>query len=127
MANNISHFAIHADDVARAQRFYSAVFGWRFEAWGPPGFFRILTGTDADPGLPGALHQRAEPAAGRGMTGYECTIGVADLDPIRAAVVANGGKVLIDRSAIPAVGELLQFEDTEGNIVCAMRYEPGHP
>ena len=54
MPNNISHFAIQADDVERARRFYSAVFGWTFEAWGPPGFYRILTGTAADPGDTGA-------------------------------------------------------------------------
>ena len=127
MPNNISHFAIQADDVERARRFYSAVFGWTFEAWGPPGFYRILTGTAADPGLRGALQQRQEPTAGRAMIGFECTVGVAALDPIREAIEANGGRVLIHHHVIPTVGELLQFEDTEGNVVAAMRYEPGHP
>lgn len=41
MPTNVVYFAIHADDVARARRFYQNVFGWRFEAWGPPGFFLI--------------------------------------------------------------------------------------
>jgi predicted enzyme related to lactoylglutathione lyase len=36
MPNNIAHFAIDADNVPRARRFYEAVFGWRFTPWGPP-------------------------------------------------------------------------------------------
>jgi predicted enzyme related to lactoylglutathione lyase len=58
MPHNVVHFAIHADDVDRARRFYSTVFGWRFEAWGPPGFFRCSPGEDPDRG---ALHERTNP------------------------------------------------------------------
>jgi predicted enzyme related to lactoylglutathione lyase len=31
MPNNVSYFAINADDVPRAGKFYEAVFGWSFE------------------------------------------------------------------------------------------------
>src|ERR1700677_2630636 len=41
MPNNLSSFAIHVDDTDRARAFYEAVFGWRFEAWGPPDFYLI--------------------------------------------------------------------------------------
>jgi len=122
MSNNVVHFAIHADDVERARRFYEAVFRWRFEAWRPPGFYRVHTGTDADPGIEGALHERAEPLDGRGVRGFECTVSVDDLAPVREAVVANGGTIVLDGFEIPTVGTLLQFLDTEGNTVGAMRY-----
>ncbi len=122
MANNIVHFAVAADDVERARRFYEAVFAWRFEAWGPPGFFRIHTGTTDDPGIEGALHGRAEPLTGTGVRGFECTVSVDEIGPVRDAVVANGGTVLLDGYDIPTVGTLLQFLDTEGNVVSAMRY-----
>jgi len=121
-AANVVHFAIHADDVDRARRFYQAVFGWRFEAWGPPGFFRIHTGTPDDAGIEGALHQRDEPLTGTGVRGFECTVSVADLGPVRDSVVSAGGTVLLDGFEIPTVGTLLQFVDTEGNVVSAMRY-----
>jgi len=123
MPNNVVHFAIHADDVERARRFYEGVFGWRFEAWGPPGFFRIHTGTAADPGIEGALHTRTEPLTGSGMRGFECTVSVDDVTAIRDAVVAHGGTVLLDGVEIPTVGTLVQFLDTEGNVVGAMRYD----
>jgi predicted enzyme related to lactoylglutathione lyase len=122
VAHNVAHFAVHADDVDRARRFYEAVFGWRFEAWGPPGFLRIHTGTADDPGIEGALHARAEPLEGRGLRAFECTVSVDDVAAIRDAVVANGGTVLLDAFDIPTVGTLLQFLDTEGNTVGAMRY-----
>jgi len=127
MANNVVHFAIHADDLERAQRFYSVVFGWRFEAWGPPDFFRILTGDVRDPGIEGALEKRHAAlregdAASRGFT---CTISVADIAVTRAALIVNGAKVRFD-GAIPTVGRILSFEDPEGNIVSAMQYEPQH-
>jgi predicted enzyme related to lactoylglutathione lyase len=125
VANNVVHFAIHATDVERAQRFYGAVFGWRFEAWGPPGFFRVHTGTAGDPGIEGALHERQEPLTGTGMRGFECTVSVDDLASVRERVLAHGGTILYDGVEIPTVGTLLQFLDSEGNVCGAMRYLPG--
>jgi predicted enzyme related to lactoylglutathione lyase len=117
------HFAIHADDIERARRFYEAVFGWRFQAWGPPGFYQVFTGTDEHPGIEGALHGRHEPLEGTGMRGFECTVAVDDLDEIEAAVVANGGTVTLSGFEIVTVGKLLTFLDTEGNICNAMVYD----
>ena len=51
MANFIAHFAIQAEDLERARRFYERAFGWRFEAWGPPGYFKIHTGAEAVAGV----------------------------------------------------------------------------
>jgi len=122
MPNNVVHFAIHADDLDRARAFYEAVFGWRFEAWGPPGFFQVFTGPADDPGIEGALHERHEPLDGTGMRGFECTVSVGDLDAVTAAVEANGGTILMANAEIPTVGTLTQFTDPEGNVVNAMRY-----
>ena len=125
MPNNVTHFAIHADDVDRAKHFYTEVFGWRFDAWGPPGFYRVITGTPDDPGIEGALHERQEPLTGTGMRGFDCTVSVDDLAAIKEAVVRNGGTIIYDEMQIPTVGTLIQFLDTEANVVSAMRYEPG--
>ncbi len=126
MPNNLSHFAITADDVERARTFYEAVFGWRFEAWGPPGFYLIITGTPEDPGVQGALQGRREPTTGQGMRGFECSIGVDDVDDIHARVLANGGKILMEKFRIETVGDLIFLEDTEGNRVGAMQYDKAH-
>jgi predicted enzyme related to lactoylglutathione lyase len=123
MSSNLASFAIHVDDVDRARRFYEAVFGWRFEPWGPPGFYLIHTGDDANPGVQGLLHRRREPRAGTGLNGFEPTFSVDDLDAVIAAVDASGGRVHMSKAVIPTVGTLIRFEDTEGNDVGAMKYE----
>ena len=124
MPNNVRHFAIHADDVERARLFYETVFGWRFEPFGPPEFYRVHTGTPSDPGIFGALQKRPFPVQGEGLKGYECTIGVDDLEATRSAVTEHGGTIIFPGHEIPGVGKLFQFEDTEGNVVVAMQYEP---
>jgi predicted enzyme related to lactoylglutathione lyase len=116
------HFDIQADLVERARRFYERVFGWRFEPWGPPDFYLIRTGTATDPGIHGSLSKRDQPVAGRGRIGYECTVSVNDLNTVKAAIVANGGKILVDEIELVGVGRMIRFQDTEGNIACAMRY-----
>lgn len=125
MANNLVFFAVHADDLPRAQRFYEKVFGWKFQPWGPPGFFLVATGDKHDPGIPGALQQRHEVVPGQRVTGYECTIGVTDLDATAAAVVAQGGKIIMPKCEIPTVGWLIKIQDSEGNVVCVK--QPAEP
>jgi predicted enzyme related to lactoylglutathione lyase len=85
----------------------------------PPGFYLIQTGTDEDPGVPGALHCRREVVPGKPMFGFECSLGVDSIDDTIAAIEANGGKIVMPKFHIPTVGTLIFFEDTEG----AMQYE----
>lgn len=120
---NVAHFSINVDDINRARRFYERVFGWRFEGWGPPGFFMIRNGDGSIPGILGSMQQRRELVAGVKMPDYECTIGVADVDAVAAAVVANGGSILLPKTMIPTVGHLIFFRDSEGNIAGAMQYD----
>jgi hypothetical protein len=123
MPNNLMSFGITADDVQRARRFYEQVFAWKFEPWGPPEFYLIHTGDAADPGVQGLLHKRRAPVEGTGMTGFECTIGVADIDATIRAITAAGGKIAMDKFHIPTVGSGAYFNDPEGNFVGAMQYE----
>lgn len=123
MPANLAAFAIHADDVSRARAFYEAVFGWRFEPWGPPDFYRIHTGDEASPGILGLMHPREQPRPAGGLNGIEPTFAVEDVDVIAARVEANGGRITWTKSVIPTVGALIRFLDTEGNDIGAMKYE----
>jgi len=116
------HFAINADDVGRARSFYERVFGWSFTPWGPPGFYQIK---NAGQGLLGALQERRDIVPGVRMAGCEASFGVTDLKATMAAIEASGGKILMQPYRIDGVGELIYFEDTEGNFVGAMQYEQG--
>ncbi|GAA1869755.1 VOC family protein [Pseudonocardia ailaonensis] len=123
MPANLASFALHVDDVDRARRFYEAVFGWDFEPWGPPGFYLVHTGTDESPGIQGLMHRREEPRTGTGLNGIEPTFAVDDVDAVAEAVQAHGGTITFAASAIPGVGRLMRFLDTEGNDIGAMAYE----
>ena len=98
-ANNVLHFAIHADNLERARAFYEQVFGWRFEAWGPPDFYRVHTGTTDDPGIAGALQKRQAELLNRSSTGFTCTVTTrnepsqttADRSPTRARSPRSAG------------------------------------
>jgi predicted enzyme related to lactoylglutathione lyase len=116
----IAHFAVNTDDVSATRSFYEAVFGWELVAWGPPGFYRIRIGGE----LKGALQQRRDLVPGQPTLGYECTVAVPDVDEVARRVTANGGRILMAKTTIAGVGDLVFFADPGGNPVGAMRYDP---
>src|SRR4051812_50081605 len=117
MGTDIAHFAINADDPEASLRFYEALFGWRFEPWGPPGFFRM----ERESGPVIALQQRRE-VGGVRVTGFECTVAVDDVGAVAEAVRANGGRLPMEGTAIPRAGGPIFFEDPPGNAAGAMPY-----
>jgi predicted enzyme related to lactoylglutathione lyase len=119
MPATLNFFAINAEDLARARRFYETVFDWTFTAWGPPDFF--LTDTSGR-GPQGSLQGRRT-LAGQTMPGVEVTFGVEDIHATVAAVEAGGGTILMPPFHLEGVGELIYFRDTEGNVVGACQYE----
>jgi uncharacterized protein len=114
----ITHCAINADDLEASRRFYSALFGWTFEPWGPSGFMRMET----ESGQVVALQQRRD-LGGIRLTGFECTIAVPDVGAIASAVGPHGGRVLMERARIPEVGNLMFFADPSGIVAGAMQYD----
>ena len=122
MAATLRHFAINADDVDRARRFYEVVFGWTFTPWGPPGFFQTR---DAGDGVMGALQQRRDLVAYKEVHAFEPTFGVRDIRGALAAVEQNGGRIVMQPYLIDGVGEIGYFEDCEGNICGIAQYVEG--
>jgi predicted enzyme related to lactoylglutathione lyase len=127
MANQLSHFAIHADDLERARKFYGGVFGWTFQGYaGVPmsGFCRIFDSIGKELTPLGAMQSRKANLAPHPVYGLECSFQVDDVDAVARAVEANGGKIVMPKAAIPGVGWIVKFLDTEGNLACAVRYDP---
>jgi uncharacterized protein len=122
MPATFRHFAINADDIPRAKRFYEDVFGWTFNPWGPPGFYQTK---DAGEGMLGALQGRRDLQPGLKVNALENSFGVEDLAATIAAVEAGGGKILMPRVRIEGVGDLIYFQDPEGNVLGAMQYDKG--
>ena len=68
-----------------------------------------------------ALQQRRD-IGGVRMNGFECTVEVDDVGAAAEAVVANGGRLVMERTTIPGVGELIFFEDPGGNVAGAIQF-----
>jgi predicted enzyme related to lactoylglutathione lyase len=122
MPATFRHFAINADDVGRAKQFYEGVFGWHFSPWGPPDYYQVK---NAGNGLLGALQERRGLVPNGRVTSFETSFGVEDLEATIVAIEASGGKIIMQPYRIEGVGKLIYFEDTEGNLVGAMQYDPG--
>lgn len=118
--SRVTHFEIPADNPERAINFYKKAFGWKIEKWdGPIEYWLIMTGPEDQPGIDGGLAKREDPA-----TGVENIIDVKDLDQSTKDVEANGGTITRPRMAVPGVGWIAYFMDTEGNIFGMMETDP---
>jgi predicted enzyme related to lactoylglutathione lyase len=121
----VVHFEIHAGDLDRAERFYTAVFGWEVQRWDGPVDYRLLiTGTDT-PGIDGALVGRHGEIDGQSVNAFVCTVQVDDIGATEESVAAAGGEQVLDRMEIPGVGHVSYFKDTEGNVFGALQPAAG--
>lgn len=122
MSNKLTHFAIHIDDIERAKKFYDGVFHWGFNSYGQGDFLQIKADKSEHGELIGAMQSRKYSPVPEKVIGFECTIGVENISVVIDRVTENGGQVLMPKTAIPYVGYIAKFLDTEGNLICAMEY-----
>ena len=116
----VVHFEIVSDDPERTKRFYEEIFGWKVEKWdGPMDYWFFTTGGSDEPGIDGAFGLRQSPE-----DSVINTIDVEDVDKYVKLVVENGGEIIRPKSAIPGVGYLMYFKDSEGNLWGMMQDDP---
>jgi predicted enzyme related to lactoylglutathione lyase len=116
MPNQVVHFEIPADDVARAKSFYEKTFGWKIKQFPmPPGqeYWGITARKGVEPGINGGLMQRKMP--GQPFTNY---VDVKSIDATHETVQANGGVIVLPKQEIgPNMGWISAFTDPEGNLI----------
>ena len=138
--NRPTHFEIHVDDPTRAQKFYSAVFGWTFQKWegkaaGASDYYMVITGTQDSvgpdgkiwPGINGGMFKRMEPRApkdGDPVNAYVITMDVVNIDETISKIEANGGRVALPKFAMPGMAWIAYYKDTEGNIFGIFQSDP---
>lgn len=116
----VVHFEIYADQPERAAKFYSDVFGWRFQRTHlPVEYWLITTGQKEQPGIDGGLARRAE-----GFTSTINYIDVPSVDDFMAKIAGNGGSVISPKITIPGVGYMALCRDTEGNTFGIFNDDP---
>lgn len=117
------HFEIHCDDIERATKFYSTVFGWEIKKWdGAFDYWLVTTGDKTVPGIDGALIKRQHPKpTGAGINSYINVIPIDNIDETIELINQNGGKIVASKQSIEGVGTFVYFTDTEGNQACVIQ------
>lgn len=102
------HIEIPAKDHKRLGKFYADIFGWEIKPF---------TGMDytvfkPNEGVGGGFDTQSTPSSNGGVTLY---IETENIDDVLKKVIDNGGKVIKPKYAIPNVGHIALFTDTDGN------------
>ena len=119
MPGRVAHIAVNADDDGATQAFYEGLFDWRFEP-SYSGFVR--TQLPPAENMVAAVQTRRDLVPGIRTTGPEVTIEVDDLTVVLGRVEKLGGRVVMERSTIPGVGDLTFLADPSGNVVGVIEY-----
>ena len=115
----VVHFEIAVDDPERAVEFYTKTFGWKIQKWdGPQEYWLVMTGDEGQPGINGGIMRR-----GQMQQPVVNTVDVPSVDEAISTVVANGGKVVMGKTAVPGAGWLAYLQDTEGNVFGVMQMD----
>ncbi len=109
----ITHFNVPADDVERAKKFYTELFGWKIEKLpGPMEYYGISTTNEkGEEGLGGGMSKREDPH--ETITNY---VAVPSIDEYAAKVEKLGGKMVTPKMSVPGYGYLAVCLDTEHNV-----------
>ena len=126
--DKVVHFEVPYDDLERAKKFYSEVFGWQFQAM-PEMNYNIVRTVEVDErqmpkesgAINGGMYKRDEQSAKSPVI----VISVKSIDESIAKMKALGGKVFRSKIQVGQMGHYAQVIDTEGNIIGIWENIPG--
>lgn len=135
MASVISHFEVYVDDLERAKKFYSDVFGWAYQDMGPELNDYVVvypsgevTNGPATSGINGGMMKRSGPAPSddtAAPNAYVCIVTIDDIDAALERAVAAGARIDMPVMDVPTVGRMAYIRDTEMNLVGVLQPERG--
>ena len=115
----VVHFEIPADDLSRAKKFYSTVFGWRANEMPEMEYVMIGTTESDENGMPkqpgainGGMLKRQDP-----VRHPVVTIDVENMDDALSKVKKNGGQIVREKLPVGEMGFAAYFKDSEGNVL----------
>jgi predicted enzyme related to lactoylglutathione lyase len=120
-------YELMTTDADAAGRFYNAVVGWNFSGQAPPeqsgGIDYRHIGRSDGGGAGGVLKLSDDMVAGGARPAWLGYLQSADVDATVAAIVAEGGKVLMPAFDMP-VGRIAMVTDPQGTPVYVMKPIP---
>jgi predicted enzyme related to lactoylglutathione lyase len=109
--HKINYIEFSTTDVATTKTFYSTVFGWEFQDWGPDYVgFSSETG-----GIDGGFRKGPSPEKG-GESAPLVVLYSADLKATEEAIVRAGGSIVVPTFDFPG-GRRFHFSDGAGNLL----------
>ena len=113
-SNRIDYVEFPATDISRTKQFYSRVFGWKFEDYGPD------YASFADGRIAGGFDKSAPPPNGAGPL---IVIYASDLEAAESAVRNAGGDIVKPIFSFPG-GRRFHFIDPNGNQLAVWSEDP---
>jgi predicted enzyme related to lactoylglutathione lyase len=114
MAHTIVHFEIPSDNIERANKFYSDLFGWKMEKMpGPMEYWMFATSANSkgEQTISGGVIERK--MSNEPITIY---IGVESVNDYAKKVEELGGKIIKPKTEVTGYGWFAVCMDTENNI-----------
>jgi predicted enzyme related to lactoylglutathione lyase len=112
----IVHFEIPFDEVERAKKFYTELFGWKIEKFAPGTEYWMI---QTQEGTGGGMMKRQQPD--QKIVDY---FGVSSVLESIDKVKKLGGKTFVPKTAIPKMGYFAICMDTEGNVFGLYENDP---
>ena len=118
--DQVVHFHIPVNDMSRAKKFYTDIFGWEIKEIEKHKGYQLVTTVATDendipiePGaINGSLYVRETPEE------YpEITIEVSSIDDYLKKIEKSGGKIVTPKTPAGDVGFYAEISDTESNII----------
>lgn len=109
--HKITYIEFTTTDIERTKQFYGTVFGWSFKDWGPEYIDCNVAVSGMAIGFAKGAVANEHPASAPLVVLYS-----ADLKATEAAIVANGGKVVVPAFEFPG-GRRFHFSDGAGNLL----------
>jgi uncharacterized protein len=116
--DKVQHFEIPADDMARAKKFYSSVFGWKIQDV-PGTEYAMADSVETDQnrqpigGVNGGIVKRNSDYA----NATSITVSVTDADKAIQNAIDAGGELVREKQKFANLGYVAYVKDTEGNVV----------
>lgn len=113
VTRTIVHFEIPAQDTVRLSKFYSDVFGWKFEKASMPDMeYWLITTGPRNKSVGGGMYAKTGP-----QDVPKNYVGVEDIDKAIEAFKVAGGSEVVGKMEVPGMGWSFIGADPEGNAI----------
>jgi predicted enzyme related to lactoylglutathione lyase len=103
--HKINYIEFVSTNIARSKQFYSTVFGWSFEDWGP----EYISFSSPSAGIDGGFRSGTAPVGSPLVVLYS-----SDLAATQEAIIAAQGTISVPTFDFPG-GKRFHFSDGAGN------------